>query len=311
MENNSIIFEAYLKCRLKCWYLSHGEKGSGNVYSEWLRQQNDIYCTEGIHRLTENSPKEAICSALPEPKNLNSANWRFAAVAHSKAGQTDLHAVERQPLQNKKNTFEFIPIRFNFLNKLSKTDRLLVAFDAVGLSVALNCEVTHGKIVHGSNYKHLKIKTLDLMRDVRKIDGKIRALVTNSLPPELILNRHCIECDFQSICRQKAIEKDDLSLLGGMTEKERKKFNSKGIFTVTQLSYTFRPRRRSKKILDKKEKYHHSLKALAIRENKIHIVGELELKVDGTPVYLDVEGIPDIDFYYLIGIEVVGVCETT
>jgi predicted RecB family nuclease len=302
MENSSTIFEAYLKCRLKCWYLYHGEKGSGNVYAEWLRQQNSIYCTEGIRRLTENFPIEAIRSALPEPKSVNSANWRFAAVVHSKAGQTGLHAVERQPLQNKNNTFEFIPIRFNFLNKLSKTDRLLVAFDAVGLSVALNCEVTHGKIVHGSNYAQLKIKTLDLMRDVRKIDGKIRALVTHSLPPELILNRHCIECDFQSICRQKAIEKDDLSLLGGMTEKERKKLNSKGIFTITQLSYTFRPRRRSKKMLDKNEKYHHSLKALAIRENKIHIVGELELKVDGTPVYLDVEGIPDMDFYYLIGI---------
>lgn len=38
---------------------------------------------------------------------------------------------------------------------------------------------------------------------------------------------------------QKAVEKDDLSLLGGMKEDERKEYNSKGIFTVTQLSYTF------------------------------------------------------------------------
>ena len=42
----------------------------------------------------------------------------------------------------------------------------------------------------------------------------------------------------------KAIEKDDLSLLVNMPEKERARLNSKGIFTVTQLSYTFRPRRR-------------------------------------------------------------------
>ena len=55
----------------------------------------------------------------------------------------------------------------------------------------------------------------------------------------------------------------------------------------------FRPHRRPKRLRDKREKYHHSLKALAVRENKIHIVGRPELKNESTPVYLDVEGLPD------------------
>ena len=55
---------------------------------------------------------------------------------------------------------------------------------------------------------------------------------------------------------------------------------------------------------DKREKYHHSLKALAVREKKIHIVGRQEPKIDGIPVYLDVEGLPDRDFYYLIGVRI-------
>ena len=54
-----------------------------------------------------------------------------------------------------------------------------------------------------------------------------------------------------------------------MSAKERQKLRSKGIFTVTQLSYKFRPRRRPKRLRDKREKYHHSLKALAIREKKL------------------------------------------
>src|SRR6516165_6297153 len=87
-----------------------------------------------------------------------------------------------------------------------------------------------------------------------------------------------------------------------MTEKERTGFNSKGIFTVTQLSYTFRPRHRPKELKDKRERYHHSLKARAIREGKTYIVGSPKLEIGGTPVYLDVEGLPDRDFYYLIGI---------
>ena len=79
--------------------------------------------------------------------------------------------------------------------------------------------------------------------------------------------------------------------MAGMSAMERQELRSNGIFTVTQLSYTFRPRRRPKRLRDKREKYHHALKALAIREKKIHIVGSPELKIEGTPVYLDVEGL--------------------
>jgi predicted RecB family nuclease len=74
---------------------------------------------------------------------------------------------------------------------------------------------------------------------------------------------------------------------------------------VTQLSYTFRPRRQPKRLHAKQEKYHHSLKALAIRENKIHIIGSPELMIEGTPTYLDVEGLPDSEFYYLIGLRII------
>ena len=99
-------------------------------------------------------------------------------------------------------------------------------------------------------------------------------------------------------------EKDDLSLLDGLSTTDRAKLNAKGIFTVTQLAYTFRPRRRPKHQASRKEKYHHALKALAIRDRKIHVVGKPELTVNGTPVYLDVEGLPDRGFYYLIGLRI-------
>ena len=89
-----------------------------------------------------------------------------------------------------------------------------------------------------------------------------------------------------------------------MTPKERKTYNSKGIFTINSLSYTFRARRRPKGMAGKREKYHHSLRALAIRDHKIHIVGRPEFKLEGTPVYLDVEALLDRDFYYLIGVRV-------
>src|SRR4029077_11577089 len=92
--------------------------------------------------------------------------------------------------------------------------------------------------------------------------------------------------------------------LSGMSEKDRKKLHAKGIFTVAQLSHTFRPRRRRRESRGNQEKHHHSLRALAIRENKIHAVDIPALKLEGTRVFMDVEGIPDRDFYYLIGLRV-------
>jgi predicted RecB family nuclease len=189
-------------------------------------------------------------------------------------------------------------------NKLTKDDKLLLAFDALVLSEAIGHEVNLARIVHGDDHAMFHVKTSALMSEVRERIEHIAVLLSNLLPPDLVLNRHCAACDFQARCRQKAVEKDDLSLLANMTEKERKKCHSKGIFTATQLSFTFRPRRHRKRLSGRREKYHHSLKALAIRERKIYIVGSQELRIEGTPVYLDVEGLPDKDFYYLIGMRI-------
>jgi predicted RecB family nuclease len=111
-----------------------------------------------------------------------------------------------------------------------------------------------------------------------------------------------------------AVERDDLSLLNAMTGKERAKCNAKGIFTITQLSYGYRPRRRkrirtdaegsvgSKKRATESDRNDHSLRALAIKKNQIHVVGAPSLRFAGVPTFLDVEGMPDKDFYYLMGL---------
>ena len=276
-------------------------------------------------------------NAQPSDHNLVSlaAADQGAASPITFTAETRLHAVERVPSEGRGKATQFIPIRFIGRNKLTKNDRLLLAFDAFVLSALLGRDIAVGKIIHGflcgcdrksaansgsepeaedlrpvtaafsrAQPRVLKVKTSYLVGEVRKRLEKISALLSSSTPPDLVLNRHCGECEFQARCRRIAMEKDDLSLLSGMSAKERQNLRSKGIFTITQLSYTFRPRRRPKRQRDKQEKYHPSLKALAIREKKIHILGSPELKIVGTPVYLDVEGLPDRDFYYLIGLRI-------
>jgi len=303
------LFLAYLKCPTKCWLRAAGESSIGNTYAEWVKTQDESFRASATARLVVELSNGEV-AASPEAENLKSARWLLAtnvalqANANSCAVESIIAALERIPSEGRGRPAQFVPIRFVFRNKLTKDDKLLLAFDAFMLSETLGREVSLGKIIHGDDHAALKVKTLALASEVRKRLEKVTALLASPTPPELVLNRHCAECEFRDRCRQKAIETDDLSLLAGMSAKERQKLRSKGIFTVTQLSYTFRPRRRPKRLRDKREKYHHALKALAIREKKIHIVGSPELKIEGTPVYLDVEGLPDRDFYYLIGVRI-------
>jgi predicted RecB family nuclease len=307
-------FEAFLKCPTKCWLRAANEMHSGNPYAEWVKAQSESFHVAQTERLiAETAPGEFVRS--PTPDDLKTSKCRLAVGIAAQVSEQStsgtpylveslLQAVERMPAEGRGKAAQFIPIRFVYRNKLTKDDRLLLVFDALVLSAALGREITAGKIVYGDDYATLRVKTAGLADEVWKGLKKTAALLSSPAAPDLVLNRHCGECEFQTRCRQQALEKDDLSLLAGMSEKERTKLRSKGIFTVTQLSYTFRPRRRSKRLRNKREKYHHSLKALAIRENKIHIVGNPELRIEGTPVYLDVEGLPDRDFYYLIGMRI-------
>jgi predicted RecB family nuclease len=309
MKISCDLFRAFLKCSTKCWLRAAGEAASGNAYAEWAKSQNGSYHLAQMERLLSETARNEV-AASPPPEKLKAAKWRLAINLAVRARmntwllESEVHAVERTRSEGPGRPMQFIPIRFIFTNKLSEDDKLLLAFDTFVLSEATGREIRFGKIIHGDDHSPLKVKTAARYGEVRKCLEKIAALLSSPRPPELVLNPHCGECEFQNRCRQKAIEVDDLSLLAGMSHKERNKFRSKGIFTVTQLSYTFRPRRRPKRIGDKREKYHHSLKALAIREKKIHIVGRPELKIDGTPIYFDVEGLPDRDFYYLIGIRI-------
>lgn len=303
MNITAEIFDAYLKCKTKCWLRASGEPSCGNAYAEWLKAQSDCYrATQTELLIPELSSNEA--ARAPTVENIIVEKWRLATnlVTRTRNLECTIHAVERIPSAGRGQSAKFIPIRYIFANKLTRDDKLILAFDALVLSEMLGRKVGMGKIIHGDHQATLRVKASPLVDEVLKLTGKIATLLSDASPPDLILNRHCAECEFRARCQQKAIEKDDLSLLSGMTDKERKRLNSKGIFTVTQLSYTFRPRRRPKRLAAKREKYHHSLKALAIREHKIHIVGSAVLNIEGTPVYLDVEGLPDRGFYYLIGI---------
>jgi predicted RecB family nuclease len=223
MTISSNLFEAYLHCATKCWLLSRGEAGLNNKYTEWMREKNQAYRVDATLRISSNRQKKDYVAAPSVAVNFKSVLWKLASevTVSIKELESCIHAVERIPSEDQGSTSQFLPIRFVANNKVINFDKLLIAFDAHILSETLNHEIIYGKIIHGDGFSSVKVKTTILNSEIKKIVGKIKALKTNDAPPDLILNRNCPECEYQSRCLEKAIEKDDLSLLGGMSEKER------------------------------------------------------------------------------------------
>jgi len=263
------LFAAFLKCPHKCWLLSRGERAEGNAFAQWARERG----AAAVAAMRKGGREGKLLLAFGEIEEIEEIE-RSAGVAGDTALTGDT------ALRNASTTAG--------VNCSKRCRRSALSREALP---------PHSKVARS--------KAARLLDDVRKRLAEIEALIAGGAKaPELVLNRHCAECEFRDRCRQQALEQDNLSLLAGMGARERERLRAKGIFTVTQLSHTFQPRRKPKWLQNRAEKYHHALKALAIREQKIHLVGKPALKIEGTPVYLDVEGMADGvkgDRYYLIG----------
>src|SRR5215831_17498491 len=51
MRITSTLFDAYLKCPIKCWLKSVGDHATDNPYAQWVHSQHESYRATGIQRL--------------------------------------------------------------------------------------------------------------------------------------------------------------------------------------------------------------------------------------------------------------------
>lgn len=217
--------------------------------------------------------------------------------------QADVDVLIRSRKTSSKRRHNYIPTLIIGTQKIAKDQKLKLAAIGFIFSKFQKEKPALGIIVGSGNTTH-KIKLETLYKEVGQILKKLKFWVSDQEleSPPIILNKHCPYCSFQNKCEAEAKEQDHLSLLGGIRKKEIEKYNQRGIFTVNQLSYTFHP----SKMKNKKENYvkPHSfpLQALAIREQRIYVHETPKLPTSKVEIYFDIEGIPDEEFQYLIGL---------
>jgi predicted RecB family nuclease len=187
--------------------------------------------------------------------------------------EANFDGLQRTPGDSRLGPYHYQPIRFSRQVHPNSAMHLLLAFDARILGHLQDVCPDIGILVCGPTFRRIRVHLRTHLDSLAAVLLQIRTQIASDSEPTLVLNRHCDICEFNQLCRAKAVEADNLTLLSGMTLKEMVRHNSKGIFSVKQLSYTFRPRRPSKR---QKQQFHHNfaLQALALREKKVHVLGE-------------------------------------
>jgi predicted RecB family nuclease len=196
----------------------------------------------------------------------------------------------------------FEPIIFSSANKIGQEDKIELSFIGYILSKFLNYLPDNGHVILVDG----RTITVKLSENIKKCQPSITLLqdwlTQNSGLPSVFLNKYCPYCEFQNSCKETAIQEDTLSLLGGMTKKQILKYEKKGIFTVKQLSYLYRPRKRGRRSRQERVAHKYELQALALRTGNIYIQDKpVEIPKHEVEIFIDFECIPDESFFYLFG----------
>ena len=307
------IFSAFLKCPRKACFLSLGERPPGTYFSDIEAGITSMYKSRAWRMLHDRGELTELATFGQLADSGTAAQWfdcetAVCNIVSLRRTYADTRA--RKPAACSLTA----PVLFSPWEKPEPSDSLLVCFGSLSLSQATGTHAESGTLIYGDCLRRKTIRTSDYASRLDRIIRDIGSVLPSGGEPPLVLNAHCAACDFWSKCRGVAVERDDLSLLSGMTPKDRIKALAKGVLTISQLSYGYRQRRRRRTKPDAERaartldaahprppaRHDNKLKALAIKNDRIYVIGAPSLKLEGAPIFADVEGMPDRDFYYLI-----------
>jgi predicted RecB family nuclease len=300
------VLDARQRCRLKAFFRLRGEEGTKSELEALFLEMRRELRAKAIEKIRRQCAASELATDIAVSRDVLHKGIPFILHGHL---EDDRYAIRFDGLKKVDGAsiigdYHYEPVMFSESPSARKSERLLLAMLAVLLSRIQGTAPSRGILYLGRDCVLRTIRfgaTLrvaeDLLRDAERIQ---RA----EAPPKLLLNDHCRICEFRERCHAQAVKEDNLSLLRGLGEKAIKRYSRRGVLTLTQLAHMFRPRRRGKRSDWLLKRRDHALHALAIRDRTIYVFGNHEVPTARVRIYMDIEGNPDEDFIYLIGLVV-------
>jgi predicted RecB family nuclease len=306
---NRRALESYFTCKFKAHLTLSGAPGVESDYLEMVRDQSLRLKSAIEQKLTGDQaiPERAI---LTRHLLSTGAPLIINGLFEDDYFTLEFDGLTRMNGASEIGPFHYAPIIFYDGHTIGLLQKQLLETYAAILHLLQARKPTVG-IVYNRDHA---ARTMKLSSDAATDSHVLRQLknIQDGAIPPLRLNDHCSICEYRQQCHAQAVKEDNISLLRGISETEITHLRSRGLFTVTQLSYTFKSRRTPKRAKAPSERHHFALQALAIREKKVFIHGSPVLDCSGARIYLDIEGMPDDHSYYLIGLLTIETnCEAT
>jgi predicted RecB family nuclease len=303
------LLEAFLQCKYKARLRALGRTGQPADFEKHRTSQAQAHRAQvqaKLFPLPKAAPGPESPPALLDAETLKQGQARLQDVRVQSANlAASIDAVELIDVPSALGCFSYRAIQYVREPNPPVSAKLLLAYRSILLGEVQGMVPSSGVMICGPDLEPRQVKLDALEGKVRVLLKELAAQIEGMREAPLVLNSHCAICEFRSGCREEALKIDHLSLLSGISRKEIASFNQKGIFTVNQLSYTFRYRKPAKRAKHPTKPHQHALQALALRMQKVHLHGDFAPPTAPVSVYFDIEGLPEQEFYYLIGALVV------
>ena len=306
------VLECYLNCKTKAHLRLAGQQGSVSDYENLLVVKRQEVRQTAIDKILVKQHEGEVARDISLTAAALRAGPPIVLDATLEDGLLSVHfdGLKRVDGPSKLGDFHYVPMLFHEGRKVGKEQRAILEVFGLLLSQVQGKPPGYGILWHGKESTPTRIKLSAGLRKSEQTLRELREMSDSPSPPRLMLNDHCRVCEFRKGCLAKAEESDSLTLLDRMTPKLMKRYEKKGIFTVTQLSYLIRPRRRKAKRAGGKG-FKVELQAYALRTGKTFLQSAPQLIRSRQELFIDIEGIPDDDFSYLVGLMVVDGDETS
>jgi len=303
---NDEVIESYLNCKYKAYRKLNNELGVKKEFELFQRDRLEKCKTEFYERLFRKHGENKLLKGFKFGTNqkISKINFLIQPTLDTETIQISFDAIEIIPSKNSSSKRLHIPVLVSPNEKISKIEKLSLGIRCF-LSQLSGINYDVGIIIYGPNLTTAKFKIKPLLMEAKRNFNELNKIANGESKPILFQKNHCKICEFQEVCKKELMERNGLGLLHRMSEKDIRKYNNKGIFTIEQLSYTFKPRKRNKRVKTKEHPYSPALRALAIKEKKVYVYDEINLPIAKTKIFIDMEGDLDSSFVYLIGVLVV------
>ncbi|MDN5201271.1 TM0106 family RecB-like putative nuclease [Fulvivirgaceae bacterium BMA10] len=288
MEISDEIIEDFITCRYKAYFKIIGNKYTNTLFEKFLITERE--------RLRTSYLNKSIPLVFEEGSQFQDLPSQTLFISKLKGSYNLKVLFEVQ----QKDGSKIIPYYFETSEKRIREIKSLLVLKCFFLRRAFGMEIEKVRLITGLGVRYVKLNFNEaqfrsLLKEFEELEEKA---------PNFCLNENCSWCCFQENCRKKAIEEDHLSLLSSIRSKNIGDYLSKGIFSLKQLSYQFKPRRTRVDAKNPNLRHIPALKALAIRKQTIFVYKSDFGAHYGLPrIYFDVEGyLEDVDKIYLIGV---------